>query len=424
MLNKYSKFIFFLICLFFSYCLKAEEILTWADCVKIAEENNPDIQSAAEKVSQAKANVGITRSGLLPKVDASAGASTSKTGTDTRSNIRSDSYSYGVTGKQLLFDGAKSHYDLQSSKKELEASDYDYQVTSSTVRLSLRNAFIQLLRAQELSAISKEIAAIRKKNFELVQMRYKAGLENKGSLLTSEANLAQAEYEISQSGRNVIVAQQSLLKQMGLKEFKPLKVKDNLIAKAEKEKPDITAIAGTNPSVLKIVSKRRSSEYSIKSADMDNAPKIYGQLSAERTGSKWPPENSQLSAGVEMSLNLFQGGKNYYESGNARAYNKQLIADEKSTRSSVILTLEQKWNNLQNNFELVNVQLKFLKAAEERAVISDALYSIGSIVFDNWITIQDNLVSIKKNFLEAEVNALTAEAEWIQAKGGILNYGE
>jgi outer membrane protein TolC len=409
--------------------VKAEDILTWDDCVKTAGENNPDLQSAMEKTAQSKANVGITRSTMLPQVDANAGISKSRTSTtSTRTGTATsgtlDNYSYGITGKQLLFDGAKSLYDLKSTQKQLEASDYDYQAASSNVRLNLRNSFIQLLRAQELSGITREIAAIRKKNFDLVQMRYKAGVENKGSLLTAEANLAQADFEVSQSERNIIIAQNSLIKEMGLKEFKTVKVKGDFLVNAEKEKPDLTSLAQVNPAVRKIISQRESADYKVMSARLDNAPKIYGQLSADRTGPKWPPENSELSASVQMSFNLFQGGKSYYQSANAQAAYNQLTADERSTRNAIILTLELKWNNLRNNVDVVNVQSKFLKAAEERAVIADAQYSIGSIVFDNWIIIQDAIVNTKKNYLEAEVNALSAEADWVQAKGGTLNYDE
>jgi outer membrane protein TolC len=426
-MQKYllSIILFLLISIYFTVTAIADEILTWADCVKTAAENNPDLQSAAEKTAQAKANVGITRSTLLPQVDASAAISKSKTDTgNSRTSGTSENYSYGVTGKQLLFDGTKSIYDLKSSQKQLEATDYDYQVTSSNVRLSLKNSFIQLLRAQELTSITKEIAAIRKKNFELVQMRYKAGVENKGSLLTAEANLAQADFEVLQSERNILITQQSLIKQMGLKEFKPLKVNGDLLVNSEKEKPDINNLAASNPAVKKIISQRESADFKIKSAMLDNSPKIYGQVSADKTGSKWPPENSEISASVQMSFNLFQGGKSYYQSSNAHAYYNQLAADEKSTRGTIILTLEQKWNNLQNNIDLVSVQSKFLKATEERSVIADAQYSIGTIVFDNWIIIQDALVNAKKNYLDAEINALSAESEWIQAKGGTLIYGE
>ena len=406
-----------------SFCLYAEETLTWSDCIKLAVVNHPDLQSAAEKVTQAKANVGITRSNLLPQVDASAAVSKSKT--DTENSTRTtNSYSYGVTGQQLLFDGGKSLYDLKSTQKLLEAADYDYKITSSTVRYNLRSSFIQLLQAQEEIYLSKEILSIRKKNYELVQMRYKAGVENKGSLLTAEANLAQANLDIAQSERNLTMAQYDLTKKMGLKDFKPVKIKSDLTAKPEKQKPDILAIAEKNPSFQKSVSNCESANYDIKSAKMDLSPKINGQLSAERNGEKWPPDNTEVSAGVSMSLNLFQGGNSSYQIEKAKATYNQLLADEKSTLNTVIITLEDTWNSLQNYMETLDVKYKFLHAAEERAQIANAQYSIGSIEFNNWTTIQDNLVSAKTNYLTARINAMTAEAGWIQAKGGTLIYGE
>ena len=68
------------------------------------------------------------------------------------------------------------------------------------------------------------------------------------------------------------------------------------------------------------------------------------------------------------------------------------------------------------------MQKKVLSAAEERARISEAEYSIGLISYDNWIIIENNLVSAKKSFVTAELAALISEANWIQAKGGTLDY--
>ncbi len=64
------------------------------------------------------------------------------------------------------------------------------------------------------------------------------------------------------------------------------------------------------------------------------------------------------------------------------------------------------------------------KGREERATISEAQYSSGLISFDNWIIIEDDLVMAKKSYLEVQANALLAEANWIQAKGGTIEYAQ
>jgi outer membrane protein TolC len=121
---------------------------------------------------------------------------------------------------------------------------------------------------------------------------------------------------------------------------------------------------------------------------------------------------------------IFEGGLRLAQVSQAQALLNQLRANERSTRDSAVLTLEQTWAALQDALENVQVQRKSLIAAEERSKIAEAQYSIGFISFDNWTIIEDNLVSAKLNFLNAQVNALLAEASWIQAKGETVEYAK
>ncbi len=403
----------------------SQEMLKWEDCVRIASEKNPDLISAKEKINQLKASEGISRSSLLPQVDATANYNKSKTDSDDipASAQTSESYSYGITGKQLLFDSAKNIYDLKISKSKLEAMNYNYKIVSATLRRNLRYAFVQLLSAQKFLNISRDILKIRENNYNLVNIRYKAGLENSGSLYTAEANLAQARAEIAQAERAIILAQRNLAKNMGLEKFFSYTALGELKTNGlYKQKPDIETLARSNPELKEIIHERMAAEFNLRSANLDYSPRIYGVVSATRGDNKWPPETAEYSAGVQMSFNIFQGGKSHYQVSQAEAELKQMFADERSTMNTVLYYLDQAWTNLQDNMDSVEVQAKFLNAAEERARIADAQYSIGTILFDNWNIIQDVLVSTKKNYLNAATNALLSEADWIQAQGGTLNY--
>jgi len=65
-----------------------------------------------------------------------------------------------------------------------------------------------------------------------------------------------------------------------------------------------------------------------------------------------------------------------------------------------------------------------LEAAQERARIAETEYSIGLLIYDNWIIIENNLVTAKRTFLSTELGELVAEANWIQAKGETLDHDE
>ncbi|MBU2541681.1 MAG: TolC family protein [Candidatus Omnitrophica bacterium] len=420
-MTKYLKF-FIAALLFICFILgnsSAEEVFTWKDCVRQARENHPDLISAREKLNQSHSDKAITKSDALPQINTEISGKRSKTAT----RDEADTYSYSITGKQLLFDGFKTSADISAASRNLSAQGYNYAVVSSDIRLNLRNAFSTLLRAQELISLTEEIAKRRKQNLELVQLRYEAGREHKGALLTAQADLAQAEFEVAQAKRNLSLAQRQLTKELGRENFSPVKVKGGFeIADTDSEKCDFEYLADNTPFLKELIAKKEAVRFDLESSKADFFPEVYLNTSAGKTASDWPPENDEWSAGITVSFPLFEGGSRIAAFEKAKSKLKQAKADERSGRDTVILTLEQTWKNFQDSKDSVSVKKKFLEAAQERAKIANAQYSTGLISFNDWIIIEDNVVSVKKAYLDTLANLLVAEASWIQAKGGTLDY--
>jgi len=402
----------------------AEETLTWQDCIKESAKNHPDLIAAQESVKQSQAGKKITASTLFPQIDSNLKASTARTDSGT-SSATGDTYTYGASATQLLFDGTKTISDVKAASENIKAAQYSYRFTSTEVRLRLRSAFISLLKAQEMLRITEEIYNIRRGNLELITLRYASGLEHKGALLTAEANLAQAQYEISQAKRNLDVSQRELVKEMGRLQLTPLQVKGDFEVKdTAKEKPDFEALAKNNPSLQQLIAKKNAAQFSLRSAYANFSPTLSGQAGANKTSSHWSPQNDQWNLGLTLSMPIFEGGLRFAQVSQAQALLNQLLQNERSTRDSAVLTLEQTWATLQDAMENVAVQKKSLIASEERSNIAQAQFSTGFISYDNWTIIEDNLVSAKRSFLDAQANALLAEANWIQAKGETLEYAQ
>jgi len=404
--------------------LTAEEILSWEDCIKEAAKNHPDLIAAGEVVKQSEASKKITASTLYPQVNSNLSASTARTDTGT-SNTTGDTYTYGVTGTQLLFDGTKTINNVKSASENITAAKQSFRFTSATVRFRLRSAFVNLLKTQESLHITEEIFNIRRANLELITLRYESGQEHRGALLTAEANLAQAQFDISQAKRGVEVARRQLVKEMGRMQLTLMQVKGDFEVKdPEKVKPDFVAIAKNNPSLQQIIAQKNAAGFSLKSTYANFSPTLSGQAGANKSSSHWTPQNDQWNLGLTLSMPVFEGGLRFAQVSQAKALLNQLRENERSTKDSAVLTLEQTWAALQDAMENVEVQRKSLIAAEERSKIAEAQYSIGFISFDNWTIIEDNLVSAKLSFLNAQANALLAEANWIQAKGETIEYAK
>jgi len=411
---------------------RAETVMEWIECVKEAKDNNPNLTSAAEKVKQEKAAKEITRSALLTQITGTASEETSKspsssssgaTVATTSTSKAPTTYDYGLDGSQLLFDGFKTSYNLSGAERNIIAARYNYDVTSSNVRLNLRSAFVDLLSSQELLNVTQQIEARRKQNLELVKLRYEGGREHKGSLMTAEADLAQASFDVRQAARAIYISQRNLTKQLGRKLFSPMSAKGELkVDDSSAIMPDFENIAETTPLLQQLIAKKESAKFGLKSAYADFFPQVYATASIGNTNTDAFPDKNQWSVGTSLTFPFFDGGNRIAAVSKAKAVLGQANEDERSGRDGVIFTLSDTWVKLKNAIENVTVKRKYLEATEVRSRIAEAEYSLGLMSFDNWIIIEDNLVSGKKTLVSAQQAALTAEANWIQAKGGTLDY--
>lgn len=401
------------------FVYSSEEILTWQECVRQTMAQNPDLISAAEKIKQTKADKDIEISTVLPQANIDADGKRAKTANKNPAGA----YSYGVTVRQLLFDGFKTASDITGALKTIQAQKYNYNVVSSNIRLDLRSAFVGLMKAQELIGITENIAERRKQNLELIKLRYEAGREHKGALLTAEADMAQAEFEVSQAKRGRLLSQTELCETLGRTGIKPLIVEgDFLLEDRYASNPDFVLLAENTPFLRELIIKKEVARYNLNSKEADFLPKVYLDGSMGKRDTNWPPQKEEWSIGMSASLLLFEGGRSVMEITKAKSQCEQAQADERSGQSSVLVTLAGAWKDLRDAIENVSVQKKFLDASIERAKITKSQYETGLASFNDWIIIEDNLVKAKKLYLTAQRDMLINEAYWIQAIGGTLEY--
>ena len=414
-----SKFYLLLgvFCLILVSPLHAEESLSWQQCVSEAKAAHPDLSSALALLQQAEADKRIAGGALLPKL--SLGVRSEESGTTFKGSSSSAVHSYSLTAQQLLFDGHKTSSQVASSKEAIKGAQYNYNVVSADLRFALRSAFTQLLKAQELVGLAGEIAARRRNNVRLISLRYQGGREHIGSLSQAEADLAQAEFEVSQAKRGLVLAQTTLASALGRDSHNPIRVQGvfratDLMA----TKPDLALLAKNHPLFQQLDTRSKAARYDLDAARNAFSPELYLTSSLGRGSvDSLPFKAVDWSAGFTLSVPIYEGGTGQARVSRAMAVLSQQNAQEKSGYLQLFNTLEESWKNFQDARQMVVVKKKFLDAAQERSTIANAQYSNGLITFNDWVIIENNLVSAKKEFLNAGADLLIAEAQWIQAKG-------
>ncbi|MEI6757540.1 MAG: TolC family protein [Chlorobium sp.] len=405
----------------FSPPLKAEELLTWEQCVSETRASHPDLSSALALLQQAEADKRITGGARLPQLGLAT--TTQQNGSFVNGSSFSQLRSYSLSAQQLLFDGQKTSSQVASNEESIKAAQYNYSAVSSDVRFALRSAFAELLKAQELLALTGEIADRRQKNVRLISLRYQGGREHIGALRQAQADLAQAEFEVAQAGWGIVLAQVKLASALGRDIHKPLRVQGAFrVSDMLSVKPDFELLAKNSPLFQQLDTRSKSARYDLDAARNAFAPELFLTSSVGRSSvQRWPFDAVDWSAGLTLSVPIYEGGIGRARVSKAMAVVSQQTAQAKSGFLQIFDTLQESWKSFQDARQMVVVQKKFLDAAIERSSIANAQYSNGLITFNDWVIIENNLVSAKKSYLNAGAALLIAEAQWIHAKGGALD---
>ncbi|MFC1478782.1 TolC family protein, partial [Candidatus Margulisiibacteriota bacterium] len=406
-MNKKSVFGILLVIAFAVTCnAAAAQVLTWEDCVREALQNNTDLITAREDIKQADAGRVIAASGWYPQVDLSG------------SLDQDADYSLGLSASQLLYDGFNSEYSIEKARIDIEVADQNYQQSSISVRQKLRNAFIDVLKKQEQVRLTKTIDERRKQSLDLVRLRYEAGREHLGSLLTSEAKYAQSELDARQAEQGLELSRRQLSDMLGRAVYTPLVVTGSILI----ERPaggagDVTALAFENPALKVKQLQLESSELGLKSAEDERYPQLSASLEASYSGTNTSEAAGDLGARAGFSLTLLDGGKN--EAGIARAKSSLFEANIAHSKAvtDTLYDLENAKNNLINAIDQAKIQYQYLQATRERLRISEVQYSTGLITYDSWTNIEDDLVQREKSYLDALARAAIAEAGYLYVLG-------
>jgi len=387
--------------------------LTWEQAVEIAEKNSNELVSAQKDLESSEWNYKKAYSAFLPQLSASASMTETLSGT---SSAGSKSYSYGLSASQALFKGMGGIYGIQSAYADVEYKRASLKSTQASVYYDIRSAFIDLFYAQENLKLLEKILKQRKENTGLIQLRYESGKEDKGNLMTTRADQAQAEYDLSSAKRGIKLAKLKISQLLS-------QDVDSADGQIQFEMPgavDFDALLEETPSYVIAEKQLESAELSYKSTISGFLPSVSLGANLSRRGSDWPPDQESSSWSLSLSYPFFPGGSNVAERAAQSAALDGAREDFAKQAKDLRYSLEQAFEDLNDAIESLEVSKISLAANEERAKITEVKYLNGLAIYDEWYRIENSYISAQKNLLNSKKQALLAEAAWHKSYGGYV----
>ncbi|HKI48331.1 MAG TPA: TolC family protein, partial [Desulfobacteria bacterium] len=218
--------------------VKAAGALTLLKVIRIALQNNPDMDMAVARIQQSEAMLDEATSAFWPVIGVYGeylqGNAPSaylfksidqrKLPADTDFNNPGwfENYEVGIQGRLNLFNGGRDYLRKRMAETGLAMSRLDRKTIQNGLVTSVIHAFYSVLAAEKYVNISSDSVKTVQKELHMVGVRYEAGGALKSDVLSLKVALARAEEDLIRARNNYTLSVSSLANLMGVDPDRPI----------------------------------------------------------------------------------------------------------------------------------------------------------------------------------------------------------
>jgi cobalt-zinc-cadmium efflux system outer membrane protein len=172
--------------------------LTLAMAEQLFREHSRELLAARRAIESAEADKVIAAQRPNPTLSAGV-SSLSAQNWSAASGFRDKPIDTGVQLSQLIERGNKRQLRTEAAQSSLEASRHDFQDVLRQQTLAMRDAFYDLLLAQERVRVSEETQALFRRSVDAAELRLKAGDIASSDLSRLRVDALRAENDVRQT---------------------------------------------------------------------------------------------------------------------------------------------------------------------------------------------------------------------------------
>lgn len=169
------------------------------DTVELARQSRLEVRLAEEKVALMDSRVHRAEAGDAPTVELVGGA-----GLAGNTPVENSTFVHnvGVNLSWSFFDGGRTEAEIEGAESRKRQADLELGDTMIQVEAEVRDAYSQLVTAQESMATAEQGVALANQELVMTQDRFAVGLTNNVELMASEESLVAARYSQLQALAN------------------------------------------------------------------------------------------------------------------------------------------------------------------------------------------------------------------------------
>ncbi|WP_339651099.1 TolC family protein [uncultured Maribacter sp.] len=432
------RFIHLLLLIPFCSVFAQENTLSKEDAIALALKNNFGVIIAKNNLKIADNNKNILNSGYLPSLTGNAGGSfdqSNQEATFQDGSVRAidgaetTRYNASLNLNYTLFDGLGRWYDYKRLKEEYGLSELETRETIETTMIQLYTVYFEVARLTENIKVLEDTFSNTQKRLQRSEYSFEYGQTNKLDVLNAQVDLVNDSINLMntrQTFRNTKRDLNLLLNRDLASSFEV----DTVIAFVNPISLEEFLDKGiaNNVSVLQTEKNIKINDYAYKSSKSVFLPTVGLTGSYGWNEGNFPATNflassvsTGISAGLNLTWNLFDGGNGITQIKNAKIVldNQETIKDQ--IEQQVLRDVQNAKENYLNRLQVFSLQEQNVVTNQNNFERSNEQFQLGSITSIEFRQAQINLLNAQTNKNLAKYDAKLAELQLLQLTGQLLN---
>jgi len=191
------------------------------ECIAYAQVHNIQVQIDLLNVRMSETNLTASKGNMLPNLNGFAShtynyGQTIDRFTNTFVNDRVLNQNFYLQSTFTVFSGFQNYNTVQQNKYALQASEFGAQQTQYDISMSVANAYLNILFAEDQLEIARQQETLTVAQVDRMQKIVDAGGSSRGPLLDLQTQLANEKVTVITAQNNVTIAYLTLTQLMNL----------------------------------------------------------------------------------------------------------------------------------------------------------------------------------------------------------------
>lgn len=431
----------FILSLFLTANLFAQEKLTLDEAISIALQRNPNLIKGKNFLAYDKANVKNAYGNLLPSLGVNGSWGWSRVvdeGGDQLSffgqsikteptETESRNYSVSAGGNVVLFDGLANYARISQAENNYESSEYDLNKLRQDIVYTTTFYYYGVISTGELVKVREDNVKFNEKLLETIKERKKLGSIPIADVYTQQVSVGNAQLLLIQTQNAYVTAKNNLLNYLALDIFEDYELVDPY---GESENTDDEAFLEKYSNLESLVEEALNNRFdyqsellAVQSADKGKTIAFSGMLprlsgnygystSGTKPGSLFNRDN--YSVGLTLSLPIFSNWSTETNMQLAEVTYNNSLEDLAALERTIKIEVKESYLNLVASKKQLEVTKSNMIAAKENRRVNNERYNLGSG------TILDVFQS-DKNYTQALTDNISARFEYSQNRDRLMN---